>query len=75
MRKIGNSLGLILPARVMKEAGFGVGERVSVIASGPGELRIVRVEEPQPDLTEAQVDAGRRFMAKFRRDFEILADS
>lgn len=46
LRNIGNSKGVVLPAQLLKELGFQVGDKLDVTAAD-GKLVIARVEKRQ----------------------------
>lgn len=68
LRKIGNSLGVILPKSELDAAGLGEGDKLFLVHT-PGGLRL---ESFDPDFEDAIRDA-RDFMRSHRNVFKELA--
>lgn len=69
IRKVGNSLGLILPRDTVETLGVVEGDDVVVTANVNGEIRIRRSE---PDFDE-QVRAAERIMERYKNALAELA--
>lgn len=69
IRKIGNSLGVVLPKELLAQLGAGEGDELVVTSAPGGELRVTPAEE---DL-EHQLEAARKGMARYRNALRELA--
>lgn len=69
IRRVGNSLGLILPRPTLEELGAEEGDELFVVRDGEGGLRLTPYD---PDFAEAVEDA-RAFMQSHRNAFQELA--
>jgi putative addiction module antidote len=67
LRKVGNSLGLTLPAELMRQLDLREGDEVSLRISG----ETLMVERLNPELLE-QMEAYRLELAKFKHTFKAL---
>ena len=68
IRKIGNSLGVILPSRTLEELDVEEGDELFVIQTPDG----VQLTPYDPEFAEAMEDA-REFMRTHRNAFRELA--
>ncbi len=68
IRRIGTSLGVILPKEVLARLKVGEGEEVFV-SDVPGGIRLTTHD---PTLEE-QIERGREFMKEYRETFRALA--
>ena len=68
IRKIGNSLGVILPKEVLARMHVGEGDEVSV-GEGPGKVILSAYDEE----IARQVEIGADFMHEYRDVFRALA--
>ena len=66
--QVGNSLGLVLPKEVLAQLKVERGDSLYLVASPDGFL----LTPYDPAVTE-QVEAGKRFMKKYRDTFHALA--
>ena len=69
VRKIGNSLGVVLPKETLAQLGVGEGDELIVSEAPNGEMRITRGEV---DL-DRQLEAVRRGMKRYRNALRELA--
>ena len=69
VRKIGNSLGVVLPKETLAQLGVGEGDELIVSEAPDGEMRITRGEV---DL-DRQLEAARRGMKRYRNALRELA--
>jgi len=69
IRKIGNSLGIVLPKELLVQLGVGEGDELVVSEAPNGEMRLTRGEV---DL-DRQLEAARRGMARYRNALRELA--
>jgi antitoxin component of MazEF toxin-antitoxin module len=69
IRKVGNSLMIPLPPETVSEAGFKVGQEVS-ISSRPGHVDLDPAGTPETWL----VEFAARFTERYREDLAELAD-
>lgn len=69
VRRVGNSLGLILPRPTLEELGVEEGDELFAVRDGKGGLRLTPYD---PDFAEAVEDA-REFMHTHRNAFRELA--
>lgn len=68
LRKIGNSLGVILPKAELEKLGVGEGDRLFIVRM-PGGIRLTPFD---PDLARAMT-AARQFMHEYRDVLRELA--
>ena len=68
LRKIGNSVGLILPAEVMAQMRIGLGDTIHLTETVDG----MRLTAYDPEF-EAQMTAARKVMRKRRNVLRELA--
>ncbi|MFT3729050.1 MAG: AbrB/MazE/SpoVT family DNA-binding domain-containing protein [Terricaulis sp.] len=68
VRKIGNSLGVVLPKEVLAKLKVGEGDELAVIDTAEG----VALQHFDGDLQE-QIDAARRAMKRYRNALRELA--
>ena len=69
VRKIGNSLGVVLPREVLAQLGAGEGDELIATTAPDGSLRLIRGDA---DL-ERQLEAARKGMARYRNALRELA--
>lgn len=69
VRKIGNSLGVVLPKEVLARFGVDEGDELIVSETPDGEMRITRGDV---DL-DRQLEAARRGMRRYRNALRELA--
>lgn len=69
VRKIGNSLGVVLPRDVLAQLGAGEGDELIAATAPDGSLRLIRGDH---DL-ERQLEAARKGMARYRNALRELA--
>ncbi|MGR3716794.1 MAG: AbrB/MazE/SpoVT family DNA-binding domain-containing protein [Thermohalobaculum sp.] len=69
VRKIGNSLGIVLPKETLALLGVGEGDELIVSEAPNGEMRITRGEV---DL-DRQLEAARKGMKRYRNALRELA--
>ncbi len=69
VRKIGNSLGVVLPKDVLAQLGVGEGDELIATTAPGGELLLTRGEV---DL-ERQLEAARKGMKRYRNALRELA--
>jgi putative addiction module antidote len=69
VRKVGNSLGLILPKETLDELNVGEGDELFVVQTPEG----IRLTPYNPEFAEAVEDA-RAFMDTHRNAFKKLAE-
>ncbi len=69
VRKIGNSLGVVLPKETLAQLGVGEGDELIVSEAPNGEMRITRGEV---DL-DRQLEAARKGMKRYRNALRELA--
>ena len=69
IRKIGNSLGVVLPKDLLAQLGVGEGDDLVVSATPEGAMRVT----PGNTDLEDQLKAARRGMAKYRNVLRELA--
>lgn len=69
IRKIGNSLGIILPRTTLEELDVGEGDELFVVHTPDG----LRLTPYDPDFAETVEDA-REFMRTHRNAFRKLAE-
>ncbi len=68
LRRIGNSLGLILPRKMIAELGIGEGDRLFAVRTAEG-LRLT----PYDPHFAAAIESGRRYMRRYRNAMRDLA--
>jgi putative addiction module antidote len=59
VRKVGASLGIVLPKKVLTELGLGEGDELYAVRTPAG----VKLTRSDPDFEQA-IDAGRKFMRR-----------
>jgi len=69
VRKIGNSLGVVLPKETLAQLGVGEGDELIVSESPNGEMRITRGDVE----LDRQLEAARRGMKRYRNALRELA--
>ena len=69
VRRIGNSLGVVLPKDVLARLGVAEGEELAVATDAEGRLYLARREA---DL-ERQLEIARKGMARYRNALAELA--
>ncbi|MCO5091469.1 AbrB/MazE/SpoVT family DNA-binding domain-containing protein [Bosea sp. (in: a-proteobacteria)] len=69
IRKIGNSLGLILPKELLVQLGFGEGDRLEVVRQPEGGLKLQRHD----DLHARAMAAARQAMKDYAGALRELA--
>jgi putative addiction module antidote len=68
VRRIGNSLGVVLPKEVLAKLRVGEGDELSV-SDAPGGVTL----GPFNDRLQEQIEAGRRAMKRYRNALRELA--
>jgi putative addiction module antidote len=68
VRRIGNSLGVVLPKEVLAKLRVGEGDHLTV-AETPGGVALF----PYNDRLQEQIEAGRRAMKRYRNALRELA--
>jgi putative addiction module antidote len=68
VRRIGNSLGVVLPKEVLAKLRVGEGDELSV-SDAPGGVTL----GPFSDRLQQQIEAGRRAMKRYRNALRELA--
>jgi putative addiction module antidote len=68
VRRIGNSLGVVLPKEVLAKLRVGEGDELSV-SDAPGGITL----GPFNDRLQQQIEAGRRAMKRYRNALRELA--
>ncbi len=69
VRKVGNSLGVVLPKEVLSRLNLHDGDRVFLTEAPDGSYRIT----PYDPEFEKQAKIGKRFMATYRKTLRALA--
>lgn len=69
VRRIGNSLGVVLPKDVLAQLGVGEGDELIATAAPGGEVRLTH---PDPDF-ERQMRAAEKIMDRYRNALAELA--
>lgn len=69
VRKVGNSLGLVLPREVLSRLKLNEGDKIFLTEAPDGSYRITQYD---PEF-EKQIQIGTRFMAKYRNTLRALA--
>ena len=68
VRRIGNSLGLILPRKIITELGIAEGDRLFAVRTADG-LRLT----PYDPHSVAAIESGRRYVRRYRNAMRDLA--
>ena len=69
IRKIGGSLGVVLPKELLAELGVGEGDQLYPVRTPEG----LRLAPHDPTFDQA-IEAGRRFMRKYPNAMKKLAE-
>ncbi|MDF0667150.1 MAG: AbrB/MazE/SpoVT family DNA-binding domain-containing protein [Nitrospira sp.] len=69
IRKVGNSLGLVLPREVLSRLKLNEGDKIFLTEAPDGGYRITQYD---PEF-EKQMDIARKGMAKYRNTLRALA--
>ena len=69
VRKIGNSLGVVLPKEVLSRLNVQDGDKVFLTEAPDGSYRIT----PYDPEFEKQINIGKTFMARYRNTLRALA--
>lgn len=69
VRKIGNSLGVVLPREVLARLGVGEGDELIVTSTPDGQMRLVRGDA----ALARQLEAARKGMVRYRKALRELA--
>jgi putative addiction module antidote len=69
VRKVGNSLGLVLPKEVLSRLKLNEGDKIFITETPDGSYRIT----PYDPEFEKQMGIARKGMAKFRNTLRALA--
>ena len=69
IRKIGNSLGVVLPKEVLSRLNVQDGDKVFLTEAPDGSYRIT----PYDPEFEKQIKIGKTFMARYRNTLRALA--
>lgn len=69
VRKVGNSLGVVLPKEVLSRLNLEDGDRVFLTEAPDGSYRIT----PYDPEFEKQAKIGKKFIAKYRNALRALA--
>jgi putative addiction module antidote len=69
VRKIGNSIGLILPKELLAQTGFAEGDKVEAILQPDGGIRL----KPHDDLHARSMEIARRAMKQYAGALRELA--
>ncbi len=69
LRKIGNSIGVVLPKEVLAHLKVGVGDTICVSVAVDGSLRV----GPSIDEFKKQMEAAERVITRYRRTLRELA--
>ena len=69
VRKVGNSLGVVLPKEVLSRLNLEDGDKVFLTEAPDGSYRIT----PYDPEFEKQLKIGKKFMAKYRNTLKALA--
>ena len=70
VRKVGASLGVVLPKELLTELGLGEGDTLYPVRT-PGGVELTRYD---PDSGQA-IEAGRKFMRRYPNAMKKLAES
>jgi len=68
LRRVGNSLGLILPRKMIAELGVVEGDRLFAVRTAEG----LRLTPYDPNFAAA-IESGRRYMRRYRNAMRDLA--
>lgn len=69
IRKIGNSLGVVLPKEALQRLGVAEGDRIYLTDAPDGSVRITQYD---PEF-ERQMEAAQRGMAAYRNTLRALS--
>jgi putative addiction module antidote len=69
VRKLGNSLGVVLPKEVINRLQTGEGQKLFLVEAPDGYQL-----SPYDPAVEEQLAAGREFMNEYRDTFKVLAE-
>lgn len=69
LRKIGNSVGVVLPKEVLARLKVGEGDTICVTEAVDGSLRV----GPSNDEFKKQMDAAESVISRYRRTLRELA--
>ena len=69
LRKIGNSVGVVLPKEALAHLDVEEGDTIAVTDAGERTLRLISAD---PEFTK-QMDAARRVMRRYRNALRELA--
>jgi putative addiction module antidote len=69
VRKVGNSLGVVLPKEVLSRLNVQEGDKVFLTEAPDGSYRIT----PYDPEFEKQINIGKTFMARYRNTLRALA--
>ena len=69
VRKVGNSLGVVLPKEVLSRLNVQDGDKVFLTEAPDGSYRIT----PYDPEFEKQIKIGKTFMARYRNTLRALA--
>jgi len=69
VRKVGNSLGVVLPKEVLSRLNVQNGDKVFLTEAPDGSYRIT----PYDPEFEKQIKIGKTFMARYRNTLRALA--
>ncbi|MDH5426591.1 MAG: AbrB/MazE/SpoVT family DNA-binding domain-containing protein [Nitrospirota bacterium] len=69
VRKVGNSLGVVLPKEVLSRLNVQDGDKVFLTEAPDGSYRIT----PYDPEFEQQLNIGKKFMAQYRNTLRALA--
>ena len=69
LRKIGNSVGVVLPKEVLAHLKVGEGDTVCVTEAADGSVRV----GPSNDEFRKQMEAAERVITRYRRTLRELA--
>jgi putative addiction module antidote len=69
VRKVGNSLGVVLPKEVLSRLNVQDGDKVFLTEAPDGSYRIT----PYDPEFEKQITIGKKFMAQYRNTLRALA--
>jgi len=69
IRKVGNSLGMVLPKEVLSRLKLHEGDKLFLTEAPDGSYRITQYD---PEF-QKQITIGKNFMAKYRNTLRALA--
>lgn len=69
LRKIGNSVGVVLPKEVLAHLKVGEGDTICVTEAADGSIRV----GPSNDEFKKQMEAAERVITRYRRTLRELA--